>query len=188
MRSPNPKKPAIFLDRDGVLNRDSGYVYRVEDLVVLPGVAAGLKRLADQGFELVVITNQSGVARGFFTLAQVETFHDALRARIVADGGPELSHFYTCPHHPDGTVAPYNVPCVCRKPEPGLLDKAVAELDLDRGRSFFFGDKPSDIHCGANAGVVSIQLAGERYKREESAAAIVSTFEEAVAFVLQNMS
>lgn len=143
---------AVFLDRDGILNVDRGYTFQRADLVVPEGVPQALGRLKSKGFKLVVVTNQSGIARGKFSMADVEAFHGALQAEIQRLGGPVLDLFKTCPHHPEGHVAPYNVACACRKPSIGLIADACSVLDIDSKRSFMIGDKWSDILCGHRAG------------------------------------
>ncbi len=144
---------AVFLDRDGILNVDRGYTYLRTDLVVPDGVPQALGRLKSKGFKLVVVTNQSGVARGKFSMADVEAFHSALQVEIKRLGGPEIDLFKTCPHHPEGHCVPYNVACSCRKPAIGLISDACVALDIDPKRSFMIGDKWSDILCGHRAGV-----------------------------------
>lgn len=143
---------AVFLDRDGVLNVDVGYTYRLQDLSVPDDVPRSLYRLKTAGFKLVVITNQSGVARGKFTMRDVESFHVAMQDQITAAGGPFIDAWMICPHHPDGSVAPFNVACDCRKPGTRLISDASARLQLDVQRSFLIGDKWSDVLCGRRAG------------------------------------
>lgn len=143
---------AVFLDRDGILNVDRGYTFRVADLEVPAGVPESLSRLKSHGFKLVVITNQSGVARGKFTMGDVDAFHAALESEIIRRGGPRFDLVMTCPHHPDGSVAPFNVACECRKPGQKLIKDASEVLGIDCSRSFMIGDKWSDVLCGFRAG------------------------------------
>jgi D-glycero-D-manno-heptose 1,7-bisphosphate phosphatase len=180
--TPTPEK-AVFLDRDGVLNQDSGYVFRTEDLRVLPGVPQTLQSLKKAGFLLVVITNQSGVARGMFSLSDVDTFHRHLRAEIVRQGGPELDAFYTCPHHPDGTVPEFAVRCSCRKPGPELLLRAARDLRIDLPSSWMIGDKDSDAAAARAAGVQAILIQSEKYRQEDATARSVSTITEAANLI-----
>lgn len=144
---------AVFLDRDGVLNLDVGYTFRVTDLRIPEDVPAALGELKALGFKLIVITNQSGVARGRFTLADVAEFNSALQAELIRAGGPQLDLIKVCPHHPAGKVALYTHHCECRKPGTKLVDEACIELDIDRQASFFIGDKWSDVMCAVGAGV-----------------------------------
>mgnify|MGYP003526383950 FL=1 len=143
---------AAFIDRDGVINADHGYVHRPDGFLLLPGVPAALRRLKEAGFLLIVVTNQSGIARGLFTEADYATLtqhlHDVLAAEGVA-----LDAVYHCPHLPDASVAAYRVQCDCRKPAPGMLLRAIAKFGIDPQRSMLVGDKPSDIQAGRAAGV-----------------------------------
>lgn len=138
-------QPALFLDRDGVLNVDHGYVSRIEDFDPVPGVFAALRQAATNGYALVVVTNQSGIGRGYFSQAD----YDALEAQIIslfASNGVELTAVYHCPHRPDAN-------CECRKPLPGMILRAAREHTLDLAGSMMIGDKPSDIAAGQAAGV-----------------------------------
>ena len=158
-------KPAVFLDRDGVLNRDVGYVYRPEDLVILPGVVESLNKLKAKGFLLIVVTNQSGVARGKFDLDAVSHFNSLLEKEITRLGGPAIDGFYVCPHHPDGTVEAYKKNCSCRKPEPGLILEAAKKHSIDLKKSWMIGDKDSDVLCAKNAGVRGILAQSDKYQQ-----------------------
>ena len=152
-------RPGAFIDRDGVLNVDRGYVFRVQDFEWLPGAIDALAQLQRQGYALVVVTNQSGVARGLYTLADVERLHAHLRADLQAHG-VELAAIYACPHHPEGVVPAYRLDCACRKPMPGMIEQAAHEHGLDLAASCLFGDKVSDIEAGRRAGVGRCWLIG----------------------------
>lgn len=143
---------AAFIDRDGVIVEDRGYAYRVEDLALLPGAAAALRTLQAAGYLLVVITNQSGIARGLYTEDDYCAFTAQLRVRLGA-AGVKLDSVQYCPHLPDAAVARYRRDCDCRKPRPGMLRRAMAELAIDAGRSVLVGDRASDIAAGRAAGV-----------------------------------
>lgn len=143
---------AAFLDRDGVLNEDLGYVHRCEDFHWLPGAVAAMQRLQQAGFALVVITNQSGVARGLYTLDDLELLHGQVRSQLAAQG-VTLTGIYACPHHPEAVLPQYRLACDCRKPQPGMLLRAAREHGLDLAASCLFGDKPSDVEAGRRAGV-----------------------------------
>ncbi len=145
-------RPAAFLDRDGVLNDDRGYVHRVADFHWLPGAVQACKRLQDAGYALVVVTNQSGVARGMYTLDDVDTLHAHLRRELAA-AGVAPTGIYCCPHLPTAEVAAYRLDCNCRKPKPGLLLQAMAEHGLDPSQSLLVGDRASDVQAGQAAGV-----------------------------------
>lgn len=143
--------PALFLDRDGTLIHARHYPTRPDEIVLYDGIAPGLRRLQAAGFRLVVITNQSGLARGLFTTDDLDLMHDHLRAELGALG-LRLDGVYHCPHHPEGSVPSLAVGCGCRKPEPGMLLRAAADLDLDLSRSWFLGDILDDVEAGNRAG------------------------------------
>jgi D-glycero-D-manno-heptose 1,7-bisphosphate phosphatase len=136
---------AVFLDRDGVLNEEKNYLHRVEDFALVPGVISALRRLSDAGFALIVITNQSGIGRGYFTLADVDKLHAHLLAELRRDG-VEIKKIYLAPESPDQ-------PSRGRKPSPQFLFDARDEFGLNLARSFMVGDKLIDLECGWNAGV-----------------------------------
>jgi len=136
---------AVFLDRDGVLNEERNYLHRVEDFVLLPGVPAALARLAAFQFQLFIVTNQSGVGRGYFTLENVEHLHAHMRAEL-ARSGVGIQRIYAAPEAPDQ-------PSRGRKPSPQFLLDARDEFGLDLAQSFMIGDKLIDLECGWNAGV-----------------------------------
>lgn len=149
------RRPAVFLDRDGTLVHARHYPSRPKDLVLFSGVGAELRALQAAGFALVVITNQSGIAQGYFTGADLLRMHDHLRAELAAEG-VRLDGVYFCPHHPDGTVAELARRCDCRKPEPGMLRRAAGDLGLDLARSWFLGDILDDVEAGHRAGCCSV--------------------------------
>lgn len=148
-------RPAAFLDRDGVINMDTGYPHRVEELVFTPTAIAGVHRLNQAGFLVIVVTNQSGVARGLFKLADVERFHVEIQRRLAAHDA-HIDAFYVAPWHPDGTVARYAVEHDDRKPGSGMLLRALAEWPIDAKASFLIGDKPSDLEAARRAGIKGI--------------------------------
>ena len=144
--------PAAFLDRDGVINIDHGYVHSWEDFAFVPGVVDSMRRLQAAGYALVVVTNQSGIARGYYDEPALQRLHETLRENL-AEQGVTLAAIEYCPHLPDAPVARYAIDCDCRKPAPGMILRAAQTLELDLSRSLMFGDKPSDIEAGARAGV-----------------------------------
>jgi D-glycero-D-manno-heptose 1,7-bisphosphate phosphatase len=148
-------KPAVLVDRDGTLNREVEYLRRTADLRLLPGAAAGVRRLADAGFAVVVVTNQSAVARGLLSAAGLETIHRELRRRL-ARGGARVDGVYVCPHHPEAGRPPLRRRCRCRKPGPGLAERAARELDLDLRRSYCVGDTPGDLGLAARTGARAV--------------------------------
>ncbi len=144
-------RPAVFVDRDGTVNREVHYLSRVEDLRLLPGVPEAMRRLGGAGFALVIVTNQSGVARGLMTLATVDTIHHEL-ARRLARRGVRLDGIYLCPHHPTEGAPPLRRSCRCRKPRPGLVRSAARDLALDLRRSYCVGDGAVDLELAAAIG------------------------------------
>ena len=144
------KRPAIFLDRDGTLIEDVGYPHRPEDLRLLPGVVPALQKLQALGFVLVVVTNQSGIARGYFSEDQMHAFHALLGQQLI-QAGVRIEAFYHCPFHPEASVAEYRCDSPLRKPKPGMLLLAAEERGLDLSVSFAIGDKKSDVLAGQAA-------------------------------------
>ncbi|WP_435236137.1 D-glycero-beta-D-manno-heptose 1,7-bisphosphate 7-phosphatase [Psychromonas sp. PT13] len=145
-------KRAVFLDRDGVVNVDNGYVSEVDDFEFIEGVIEACKTLKAKGYLLVLITNQSGIARGYFTEDQFHTLTEWMDWSL-ADRGVDLDGIYYCPHHSEKGIGEYKVDCDCRKPKPGMLISAIKELNIDVSRSILVGDKVSDIKAGLAAGV-----------------------------------
>ncbi len=183
MTKSNHYRPALFLDRDGVLNKDAGYTYKTEDLLVLPTVASTLAAFEARGFLLIVITNQSGVARGMYTLEDVEVFNSALDRAIQAQGGPKIDRFYVAPYHKDGSVSEYAKEHPDRKPGIGLIEKACKDFDIDMKNSFFVGDKKSDIECALNADIPGIQVISAETQPHPKAIATVTVLEEILKIV-----
>lgn len=146
-----PLNKAIFLDRDGTINVEKNYLIDPEDLVLLPGVGEALRRCREAGYLLIVVTNQSGVARGYFTAREVEDLHAHLQRKLLPYG-IQIDAFYLCPHHPEHGDGP----CDCRKGEPGMLLQAAREHHIDLAASWMIGDKRSDVEAGINAGCRSI--------------------------------
>jgi D-glycero-D-manno-heptose 1,7-bisphosphate phosphatase len=143
---------AVFLDRDGTLVDELGYLARPEDLRLLPGAAEGVRRLNEAGWRAVVVTNQSGIARGLFGPGELDAVHARL-AQELALSGAHLDGIYSCPHHPEHGTGPLRQVCACRKPAPGLLLTAARELGLDLAASWIVGDSLRDLEAGARAGL-----------------------------------
>jgi D-glycero-D-manno-heptose 1,7-bisphosphate phosphatase len=150
-------QPAIFLDKDGTLIEDVPYNIDPERIRLSPGCAEGLHSLSAAGYPLFVISNQSGVARGYFPEAALAAVEHRLR-ELLAELGVSLAGFYFCPHHPEGKVAPYARDCSCRKPEAGLLLRAARTHDLDLARSWFIGDILDDVEAGRRAGCRTVLI------------------------------
>ena len=150
-----PKQPAAFLDRDGTLNVDVGYPDSLEKIVLIPGAVEAVRLLNRAGYAVVVVSNQSGVARGYFDEARVQAINRGV-AEMFAQAGARIDGFYYCPHLPEAAVARYRRACGCRKPAPGMLQKAVREMHLDLARSLIIGDKYSDIAAGKALGLQAV--------------------------------
>ena len=142
---------AVFFDRDGVLNIDTINLYKIEDWVWIDGAREAIKFCNDAGYLAIIITNQSGIARGLFNEDDVDRLHNFVQAELKKVGA-HLDGIYICPHHVEGTVEPYNIECDCRKPKPGLILRACEDFDIDPKQSYMIGDKQRDVDAGLNAG------------------------------------
>jgi D-glycero-D-manno-heptose 1,7-bisphosphate phosphatase len=149
---PDRGHKAAFVDRDGVINPDSGFLYRTEQFQFLPGAVEALKSLQAAGYLLVVITNQSGIARGLYSEAEYRRL-TAHMQQLLRDAGVHLAAVEHCPHLPDAPIARYRIACDCRKPLPGMLLRAAVALGVDMAASILVGDRASDIQAGRSAGV-----------------------------------
>lgn len=146
------KRTAVFLDRDGVLNRDVNYLHRPEDFIWLEGAQAAVRYLNQQGYLVIVVTNQSGVARGYYSEAAVNYLHNWMNEQLEQIDA-HIDAFYYCPHHPDGIVGQYRQCCACRKPEPGLILQAIDEWSIDVAGSLLIGDNRRDVEAAERAGI-----------------------------------
>jgi D-glycero-D-manno-heptose 1,7-bisphosphate phosphatase len=146
---------AVFFDRDGTLIEDVGYLRTPDELRLLPGAAASLRRLNDRQILTCVVSNQSGIARELFTEDDLAGIHQRMEKDLAA-AGAHLDRIYYCPHHPTEGRPPYNIECTCRKPRTGMLERAARECAIDLARSFIVGDKALDIEAGKRAGMKSI--------------------------------
>jgi D-glycero-D-manno-heptose 1,7-bisphosphate phosphatase len=151
--------PAVFLDRDGSINEEMGYINHISRFVLLPQVIPAIRRLNQAGLKVVVVTNQSGAARGYFAPDLVDQVHTYMR-KLLEEGGARLDGIYACLHGPEAG-------CACRKPKPGLIWQAARDLDLDLARSYIVGDRFKDLETGTNAGVPKGILALTGYGRGE---------------------
>ena len=181
------KGVTVFLDRDGTLNHDSGYISSPDEFILFAGVVEAIARLNQAGGSVVLVTNQSGLARGLFTLPDLEAIHRKLEKTLKA-GGAWLDGIFFCPHHP-------NEACWCRKPNPGLLEQAEAKLGVHVSRSYVVGDKIIDMKLARNVGAVGVLVTTSSYSRESQQAVhsgeirpefVVCNFEEAVNWILQD--
>lgn len=145
-------KPAAFIDRDGVLNEERGFVYRIADFAFIPGAVDALRQLQTAGYLLVVVTNQSGIARGLYTEEDYLRLTAHMQKQLLA-ADIQLDSVEYCPHLPDASVARYRVDCNCRKPGSAMLDRAIEKLSIDAPASILIGDRASDLQAGRAAGV-----------------------------------
>jgi len=165
MQPSSEPRAAVIFDRDGVLNVDHGYVHRPEDLDWISGSKAAVARLNQLGVLVLVVTNQSGVARGYYDEAAVETFHAAMQAQL-ASVGAHIDGFYACPFHPEAVNAAYRHPDhPDRKPNPGMILRAIREWRIDPTRAILIGNKPSDVEAAARAGIAGAIYAGGDLER-----------------------
>jgi D-glycero-D-manno-heptose 1,7-bisphosphate phosphatase len=170
----------VFLDRDGTVTVDRGYTYRIEDYALLPGVVEGLRALGAAGFGLAIITNQSGIARGYFDEAAYHAFEAHLERELAAAGVPIAGSFH-CPHAPDAG-------CRCRKPAPGLILDAAKELGVDLPGSWMIADSERDAEAALNAGCAGAVLIGTHPGAASERVAVVPDFGAAAAHVLDAMA
>ncbi|MEI8356685.1 MAG: D-glycero-beta-D-manno-heptose 1,7-bisphosphate 7-phosphatase [Deltaproteobacteria bacterium] len=159
------KNRAVFLDRDGTINVEKGYLHRIEDFHFIPGAAQAIKLLNDKGFLVIVVTNQSGIARGYYTAHDVSLLHRHVDVEL-ARSGASVDAYYLCPHHPQGAIRKFAKDCKCRKPLPGMLLDAAEKLSIDLDRSYMIGDKAADLEAGLRAGCRSL-LVRTGYGSEE---------------------
>lgn len=154
----------VFLDRDGTINEEVNYLYRPEDLRLLPMAAEAIRLWNDHGFRVVVVTNQAGVARGYYQKSDVERLHQYMN-QVLGEKGAHIDAFYYCPHHPEHGIGPYKITCRCRKPGTGMLEAADRDFPVDKARSYMVGDKWLDTQAGARFGLRTA-LVGTGYGRE----------------------
>jgi len=187
-------RPAVFLDRDGTLSEERGYIDRLELIEIFPWTSDAIRLLNRAGFAVVVVTNQSAVGRGIIDLPLLQAVHDAFD-RHLARSGAWVDRYYYCPHHPDARLPEYRTVCRCRKPEPGMIEQATTELGLDPSRSFMVGDRLIDVACGHAAGVRSLLVRSGHSAHSRAAApgpsepdAILNNLMEAVGWILRSSS
>jgi D-glycero-D-manno-heptose 1,7-bisphosphate phosphatase len=149
---------AVFLDRDGTVNKEVNYLSKIQQLEILPNSAKAIKLLNENNFKVIVITNQSGVARGYFSKETLEEINDHLKGELAKDGA-QIDAMYYCPHHPEEG-------CECRKPRPGMIERAKRKFDLDLSFSFIVGDTINDLETGHNIGCKTVLVLTGYGKRE----------------------
>jgi len=148
-------KPAVFIDRDGTVNEQMGYINHIARFILLPGAAEAVRLLNAHGHLVIIVSNQSGVARGYFPIELVHQVHDRMQA-MLANEKAHIDGVFFCPHYPTGKVPDYRLDCDCRKPRTGLIQKAFAHFDIERETSYVVGDRSSDIEMAHRAGLKSI--------------------------------
>lgn len=163
----------IFLDRDGTLNEEVNYLHRKEDLKILDGVPEAIRLLRSHGYRIVVVTNQAGVARGYYREEDVDSLH-AYMNEILEKQGAAVDYFFYCPHHPEYGIGKYKTVCRCRKPGTGMFEMAERYYEVDKAHSWMIGDKLIDVQAGRNYGVSAVLVgtgygADERRKQSEQA-------------------
>lgn len=186
-------KPAVFVDRDGTIIEERGYLSDLALVTLYPWSAPALRALAAAGYAIVVVTNQAGVARGYFDEAFVRRTHEHLDALLRAEG-VAVDGYYYCPHHPQGVIETYRIACRCRKPGPGLIERAAQDLGIDVARSFVVGDKWLDMGLARSAGATGV-LVRTGYGRQDAEAGlpdglepatVVDTLGDAAEWILAN--
>jgi D-glycero-D-manno-heptose 1,7-bisphosphate phosphatase len=154
------KERALFLDRDGVVNVDSGYTHRQDQFAFIPGIFELVAEATRRGYKTFIVTNQAGIGRGYYTEQDFWTLMDWVTEKFAEAGG-SIQRTYFCPHHPEHGVGPYHQECACRKPAPGMLLQAAHDYDIDLGHSVFLGDKKTDMAAGRAAGVGALLYMGD---------------------------
>lgn len=182
-------KRAVFLDRDGTINEDVDHLNDPSDVRLIPGAAEGIKKINNLGSAVVVVTNQSAIARGMLTEKALDEIHTVLIKKLSAEGA-KVDALYYCPHHPEGIVKEYAIECECRKPNTGMIKKALVDLNLSANGGFMVGDATSDILAGARAGLRTILVktgyGGSDKKYEVKPDFIATDLNEAADIILNN--
>ena len=183
---------AVFVDRDGTLIEETGYLNDLSRLKLFPYSVDAVRQLNRAGFSVVVVTNQAGIARGIVTEEFLESAHRHLSA-VMSAGGARIDRYYHCPHHPDGIVPDLNRTCDCRKPAPGLWHRAARDLSIDLARSYTVGDRWLDVRAGRAAGTKTVmvctgygQAEAHTVQRDGSADAILGNLAAAAGWILQH--
>jgi D-glycero-D-manno-heptose 1,7-bisphosphate phosphatase len=175
---------AVFLDRDGTIIVDKGYIQTPKDVELIPGVIEAMKRLILHKFKIIIITNQSAVARGIITEDELAQIHQRM-IRLLKKHKIKIDGIYYCPHLVDGVVREYRIDCDCRKPKPGLILRAVKEHNIDMQQSYMVGNTVNDMKAAATAGIKCKILIAEGATRCEVADLVVSTFKDAVSSIIE---
>jgi len=161
-----PKNKAFFLDRDGVIIKNIPYLHKIEDIEFISGVNDAIKMINHNGYKCIIVTNQSGVARGILTINKVNEINEFIKNYLEINGA-KIDEFYICPHYPDGVIKKYSIVCDCRKPKPGMLKEAAKKYDIELLNSYMIGDKKSDKEAGEEVGCKSFQLKTNEHSFKE---------------------
>jgi D-glycero-D-manno-heptose 1,7-bisphosphate phosphatase len=156
---------AVFLDRDGTINVDKNYLHKTKDFEFISGVPDAISELNNLGYKVIVITNQSGIARGYYSETDLMALHKYIELRLAAKGA-KIDAFYYCPHHPQAVLEKYRIDCNCRKPKTGLFETAITDFDIDAAKSWAIGDKMRDIEPAMALGIKSAIILTERDRAE----------------------
>lgn len=176
-------QPAVFFDRDGTLIREVGYLTRPEQIEILDGVPGAIRALGEAGFKTVVVTNQSAVARGWLTEVGLKQIHRLMQDRLAAKGA-SLDAIYYCPHHPSEGIEAYRVVCDCRKPKPGMVQRAVDDLALEAKRSYVIGDQNVDLELALRVGATPVLVRSNGEKTLVSYAPVFDNLKLAAEWIL----
>lgn len=178
-------KKCVFLDRDGNINIEKDYLYKIEEFEFIDGAKEAIKIFNNLGYLVVVVTNQSGIARGYYDENNVKALHEYLKKEVNKIGG-NIDGFYFCPHHPQKGIGKYKLDCNCRKPQPGMFLDAKKDLNIDLLSSIMVGDKISDIEAGKNLGMRSILVkTGHGLEEEKKLGDFCETYETLYEFAKQ---
>lgn len=169
---------ALFLDRDGVINKDIGYAFKPEQIEFMPGIFELCQHAVDLNYRIIIVTNQSGIARGYYSEADFQALNQWMRA-CFAEHGITITAIYHCPHHPD-----FSGDCPCRKPKPGMILQAIEQFALDADRSVMIGDNLSDMLAAFTAGISRRLLLKESSTEAGASTAIIQTLEQAEPYLL----
>lgn len=170
----------IFIDRDGTIVKDAGYLHKIKDIEFIPKAISGLKKLQSMGYQFIIVTNQAGIARNYYSLKDAEKFNNELIRRLKTKG-IEIKKIYLCPHHPRFTGQ-----CQCRKPKIGLVEMAIKEFNIDLTESIFIGDKDCDVQLGRNCKGTTFLVKNDQYRTRIRPDFIIKNLEEVSAILKTN--
>lgn len=172
---------AVFLDRDGTVNIEKNYLFKAADFIFIKGTVEAINIFHDLGYKVIVISNQAGVARGYYSENDVKELHHFIDAELKK-GDEYIDGYYYCPHHPEGVIVKYAGECKCRKPKTGMIEQAAADFDINLKESIIVGDKEIDILTGKNAGIKLSVLVRSGYPIDEANTAADAVFDDLLSF------